>query len=92
MISTLDKSGATGGQPRQGHGLAPLALEIGHDLGLRRLAHVDDRLAVEKRPQESALELVIIKLLDGEAGRLHQASGASIKTTLSRSRGELSPS
>ena len=27
--------------------LAPLALEIGHDLGLRRLAHIDDRLALE---------------------------------------------
>src|SRR6516225_8343471 len=27
--------------------LSPLALQIGHDLGLRRLAHVDDGFALE---------------------------------------------
>jgi hypothetical protein len=51
--------------------LTPLAFQIGHDLGLRRLAHVNDSLALQDGGGITSV-LVIVKLLDAQAGGLQQ--------------------
>jgi hypothetical protein len=51
--------------------LAPLAFQVDHDLGLRRLAHVDHGLALEHAGGKK-ISAFIAKLLDDEPCGLHQ--------------------
>ena len=54
--------------------LAPLALEIGLNLGLGGLADINDRLALQHR-RGKEISVVIVALLRRHAGRLQQQSG-----------------